>query len=161
MRNRGPKSPWMLRMKEGSVLCWESQHYSLRWGQLSASSFDEEDITYHYAWIRDHCPGSRITGGKTKVRQTSPMCFWRGGSTHWEALLGFCLPWPFRGAEVLCSQKIVVILQKCLGSDGKVCDSVETASRSQGCVVQGCKEQQFICQGPCLPIGAVDYLGFS
>lgn len=51
---------------------------------------------------------------------------------------------------MLCSQKITVrvILQKQLGSDGKVCDSEETASRSQGCVVQGCKEQQFICQGP-------------
>ena len=58
---------------------------------------------------------------------------------------------------MLCSQKMVrVILQKQFGSDGKFCDSVETASRSQGC-----KEQQFICQGPCLPIGAVDYIGFS
>lgn len=45
---------------------------------------------------------------------------------------------------MLCSQKIMVrvISQKQLGSDGKVCDSAEAASGSQGCVLQGCKEQQ-------------------
>lgn len=50
---------------------------------------------------------------------------------------------------MLCSQKIMVrvILQKQLGSDGKVCDSAEAASGSQGCVLQGCKEQQAKAKG--------------
>lgn len=39
----------------------------------SASSLGEEDITCHYAWIRDCCPGSGTTGSETKVGQNSPM----------------------------------------------------------------------------------------
>lgn len=45
---------------------------------------------------------------------------WLWGKHCW-----VCLPWP----------SVRMILQKQLGSDGKVCDSVETLLRIQGCVV--------------------------
>ena len=55
-------------------MCFSTQMVEAPWGRHpSTSSLGEEDITYHYACIRDRCPGSRTTGSETKVGQNSSM----------------------------------------------------------------------------------------